>query len=132
MAHAGGRPTKYNAELQAKADKYLEIYESLGDKIPSHEGIFIEIGISSACGYNWALDEEKPKFLDTLDRCTALQKRKLINSGLDSTFNSNITKLVLHQHGMSDKQDTKVSGAIGVVDLSGKTDDELKDIIGGS
>jgi len=33
-----------------------------------------------------------------------MQERTAVNRGLDGTFNSAITKLILHNHGYSDKQ----------------------------
>ena len=131
MAHPGGRPTKYTAELLDKCYDYLENYKSVGDVVPSHIGLAIYIEISSTCLYDWAQEESKKEFSDILGQCMDIQYQGLTNGGLLGELNSNITKLMLGKHGLSEKTDTKYSGAIGVVDLSDKTDDELKDIIKG-
>ena len=108
-----GRPTKYCQELLEKAKQYLEVYEGLGDSIPNVEGLCIYIGIRRSTAYDWAKHEDKAEFSDTLELINMTQKRVLLNSGLTSKFNSNITKLALSNHGFSDKQQTEISGPGG-------------------
>ncbi|MDF7387072.1 DNA-packaging protein, partial [Proteus mirabilis] len=45
------------------------------------------------------------EFSDTLDGIMAFQEMKLINSGLAGDFNATITKLMLANHGYSEKQE---------------------------
>ena len=100
-----GRPTKYTDELQAKADTYLDAYEAEGDAIPSAIGLADYLGISRATLYSWGDDEDKPRFLDILDKVQRKQFRLLVSNGLNNTFNANIAKLVLGKHGYSDKSE---------------------------
>lgn len=126
------RPTKYSEKILEKTKDYLKDYKSENDVIPSIEGLASYINIRRSTIYEWAKQEDKAEFADTLDDIQALQKRTLLNNGLTGDFNSNIVKLALGNHGMSDKQTTNHAGALGVIDLSGKTDEELKSIINGT
>jgi hypothetical protein len=51
----------------------------------------------------WSKDEDKKEFLGILDRINQKQECVLLNHGLDGTFNSTITKLVLGKHGYHDR-----------------------------
>jgi len=119
------RPTKYNKEILEKANKYLTDYKNqeLGKLIPSAEGLAIYLNVSTKTIYNWG--NEHPEFLQTLGEVNTRQKILLLDGGLSGEFNSNITKLALGNHGMSEKTEQKMSGAIGVLDMSALTEDEL-------
>jgi DNA-packaging protein gp3 len=118
MAHAGGRPTKYTPDRVAKAWQYLECYEDIGDKIPSLQGLYLYIDISETCGERWAGEEDKQEFKGITKKCMLMQAQKLINNGLDGTFNSPITKLILTKHGFSDKMESKIDGEVKLTDMS--------------
>lgn len=96
-----GRPTKYNGDLQAKADKYARDYESLGELVPTVAGLCVHLDLARSTLYKWA--EEKPLFSDTLERINQIQELKLVNGSLANTMNANISKLMLANHGYSDK-----------------------------
>lgn len=100
MADAG-RHSLYTPEMQAKADDYLLNWSKTGDKIPSVVGLACELGVSKKTLYNWG--DVNPIFLHTLESIQAAQERESLSKGLDGTFNSTITKLVLANHGYSDK-----------------------------
>ena len=106
-------PTEYSDEILAKAKEYLTVWDNGVDVIPSVEALAEYIDRSRASIYNWAKQEDKKEFLDTLDKINELQKRVLINKGLKGDFNSNITKLALGNHGMSEKLQQEVSGPGG-------------------
>jgi len=126
------RPSEYNKEILATANDYLDNFkEEHGHAIPSVVGLAKVLRKSRECLYNWARDEKKKEFSDILEQINTDQEFELINGGLLGSLNPNITKLALGKHGYSDKQDQKMSGAIGVVDLSNKTEEELKDIVSG-
>jgi len=108
-----GRPTTYTQEVIDKCNTYLEEWESLGDMIPSVEGLAEYTGRARSTIYYWAEDEEKTEILDTLAKINEIQKRTLINKGLSGDFNSNITKLVLGNHGLSEKLQQEHTGADG-------------------
>lgn len=107
-----GRPSKYNEDMQFKADAYvLGEYLNHDQVIPSHVGLAIFLDVSEPTLYAWG--DEHPAFLGTLARIQAKQHMVLINKGLTSEFSSVITKLALHNHGYSDKQQNELSGPDG-------------------
>lgn len=108
-----GRPTDYSQKIVDKAKEYIEDYETQGDMIPSVEGLSAFIGIARPTIYKWAKEEDKQEFIDTLEALQAKQKRVLLNKGLANEFNSNITKLALGNHGMSEKNQTELTGPEG-------------------
>ena len=108
-----GRPTDYSKDVLGKAKEYLEKWEELKDMIPSVEGLSEYIGIARPTIYKWSKEKDKQEFIDTLEALQAKQKRILLNKGLSSEFNSNITKLALGNHGMSEKHQQEVSGPQG-------------------
>ena len=105
------RPTKYNKAILEKANEYIETYKELGHMIPSVEGLCIHIGIARSTVYKWAEEKDKKDFSDTLEQINEYQKFDLLNGGLSGQFNSNITKLALGNHGLSDKRE--LTGADG-------------------
>ena len=102
MANPVGRPTKYNDELQAKADAYIFDYEQQEDVIPSAAGLCVWLGISRPTLHEW--EKIYPEFSNTLDAIQALQEKIALNKGITGIFNSTIVKLVLANHGYSDRQ----------------------------
>ena len=96
-----GRPTKYDGDMQAKADRYSREYASLGEVVPTVAGICVHLDIARSTLYKWA--EEKPLFSDTLERISQNQELKLVNDSLGNSMNANIAKLMLANHGYSDK-----------------------------
>lgn len=99
-----GRPSKYNADLQALADSYIFNYPDQGDVIPSHAGLACWIGIAKSTLYEWA--KIYPDFSDTLDAILVKQETVTLNKGLSGVFNPTISKLVLANHGYSEKIET--------------------------
>lgn len=96
-----GRPTDYNEEVQAKADAYVNGgFADAGDIVPSRAGLALELGLSRNTLTNW---EKHPAFLSTLERVAHLQERISLNGGLKGDLNSTIVKLLLANHGYSDK-----------------------------
>ena len=108
-----GRPSLYSPELLKKANDYIDLYESLGHAIPSHKGLCIYLGIHSDTAYDWAKQEDKKDFSDTLKQIQMHQEHVLLNKGLLSQVNSSICKLALGNHGYSDKQQSEISGPNG-------------------
>jgi len=111
--HAGGRPTKYCQDILDIANEYINDYTDYGDIMPSHIGMFLHMGISKTCGYDWDKDPKKAEFSAILEKCNMMQHQKLINNGLNGQFNSAIVKLALGKHGYHDKQHTELSGVDG-------------------
>lgn len=101
MARPVGRPSKYNENMQAQADEYLATWAER-DAIPSRVGLCCFIGISKPTSYEW--EAIYPEFSDTLGAIEALQEHTAINKGITGAFNSTIVKLVLANHGYSERQ----------------------------
>ena len=100
----GGRPTKYNDEILARAKAYVDGgYIECGDVIPQMAGLAIELNISRETIYDWSDDPEKKEFSDIVGRCLRAQERKLLNGSLSGTLNSTIAKLILTKHGYSER-----------------------------
>jgi len=102
MGNPVGRPTKYNDDLQAQADRYVYEWKDIGDVVPSRVGLCCYLGVGKQTTYVW--EEKYPRFRDTLAAVDALQEHVALNRGINNEFNSTIVKLVLANHGYSDKQ----------------------------
>lgn len=98
--------SKYNEEeILAKTKHYIENFKEYGDKMPMIEALAVELGISQRLIYFWEHDERKKKFAELLDTLRATQARICLNLGLSGDFQSTISKLVLHNHGYSEKSE---------------------------
>ena len=101
-------PTKYTEELQVKADDYIKRGVSeLGHVVPSRRGLAEWLDICDSTIDNWEKDENKPLFLGTLRRIRIRQHNMAISGGLLGDYNAAITKLVLFNHGYSEKVESK-------------------------
>lgn len=97
------RPTTLNEALINKASEYLDVYQDLGQVVPSVIGLCSYLDVSKSIMYKWKADRASIELLDTLDRIEENQYLGLVNGGLSNALNSNITKLMLANHGLSDK-----------------------------
>ena len=114
--HPGGRPTKYTPELIIKAKQYVEDGYGI---FPSIAGMCCELDISRECAYDLA--KQHQEFSDILETISRKQERLLLEKGLNSEYNSTISKLVLTKHGYSDKTETKLD-----IDMTGLSDEQLE------
>lgn len=105
MANPVGRPTDYNKSKLDIAINYLENFSSMGDIVPSILGLADELDVRASRVNEWG--DKNPEFQVTLDCILSKQGRMLLSGGLTSTLNSNITKLMLHNHGYSDKSEVE-------------------------
>jgi hypothetical protein len=97
------RPTKYCKKVQDKADWYVsDGYIECGDAVPSQAGLACELSVTRQTLANWK--QQHPKFLDTLDRISTTQERKALSGGLTGELNSAIVKLLLANHGYSERK----------------------------
>ena len=92
------RPTKYNSDMLAIANGYLDNYTRV---IPSVEDLSIHLDIAMSTVHAWA--RVHPEFSGALDRIKKEQMLKVMDGGLMGDYNAAISKLVLHNHGYSDK-----------------------------
>lgn len=109
---ASGRPTKYSEEIQALADNYVDggFIES-GDIVPSRAGLALELNVSRETLTNWS--NSHSDFLGTLERLSFLQERISLNGGLKGDLNSTIVKLLLANHGYSEKSEHDLKSSDG-------------------
>ena len=115
MAHAGGRPSKYEEIFIEKIDKYIDTTGKKQMELPTKEGFALYIGVDDDTLDNWAnaKDENekliRPEFFGALRRLMMKQKIQLVNDGIygGKEVNSTIVKLLLqNNHGMKERTDT--------------------------
>lgn len=95
-----GRPTKYNNEMQKKAERYVYEWDQR-DTVPSRVGLCCFLGIDKTTSYEW--ERAHPAFSNTCKAIDTLQERVALNNGISGKFNSTITKLLLSNHGYSER-----------------------------
>ena len=122
------KPTQYNEKVLEQARAYVRGgFESCGDCVPSIVGLACELGRGRMTLYEWR--DRHPEFAEIFNECEDRQHRVALNKGLSGVFNSAITKLLLHNHGYSDKQASEISGprggAIEIRNAAELTDEEL-------
>ena len=103
---AGGRPTTYNKEVLELARDYVD---NCPNTVPMVVGLCKHINRGKTTVYNWAKDEDKQEFRDILEEIEQNQHIDLIEGGLDNSFNSAITKMMLTKHGYSDKVEQDIT-----------------------
>lgn len=100
--HPGGRPTSCTPEVVAKAREYLDNLP--GDQIiHTIEGLALYIHIDRSTIYDWIGQDDKQEFADIAREILAKQGLKLVNKGLDNTFNSKIAAVMLSKHGYAER-----------------------------
>lgn len=123
-----GRITDYSPKYVTEADNYLatrtdssyiftktegntssSFEEKVKAKLPTIEGFAQYINISRKTLYNW--EKDHPEFAAALEKIRAEQFQRLIDSGLDGTYNPTIAKLILSSnHGMVERIDETSKG----------------------
>lgn len=98
---SAGRPTKLDESMQQRADHYVTHYREAGDIVPSRAGLACHLGVSRETLARWSKRDER--FRGTLKRLSDHQERMAWNGGLSGEFNAPITKLLLANHGYSDR-----------------------------
>jgi len=106
-ANPVGRPTKYSKTMLNKANHYVENIEDYNQVIPSVAGLAICLNVNRSTIYEWADGDKHPEFSNTLSALSDFQEMHLLNNGLNGTFNSTITKLILTNHGYSEKNEAQ-------------------------
>lgn len=97
-----GRPSKYSAAIQKKADAYVTQLPN-EQVVHTVEGLADHLDVHRDTLYAWR--DQHPDFSDTLDRVLKKQAIALINNGLVGEFNSAIAKLMLANHGYREKSE---------------------------
>lgn len=114
-----GRPTKYNKDILTKAQDYLVNYDQHEHPFPSEAGLARVLGLSLSTVKDWASHKDKKEFSATLDEIKTEQHIVALHKGIKGEFNAAITKLVLHNHGYTEKQQVEQSG-VTVVKIKGE------------
>ncbi len=98
-----GMTSSYTEAMQERADLYIDEFEVdiENEVVPSITALAFHLGISRATAHNWG--KQFPNFLDTLEKINQKQEVMLTNGSLSNRLNSNISKLMLANHGYSDK-----------------------------
>lgn len=105
-----GRPSKLEQALE-RAKTYLKGgYLENEEVIPTLAGLAWYAHISRSTLYEYKKISEE--FSDTLEAILALQETKLINKSLLGEFNPTLAKLMLANHGYSDKVKQELAGEI--------------------
>lgn len=128
MAHAGGRPTKYNAKRIHQVDEYLALCvdeefdwvktdgqtsttkeHRIRVNLPTVEGLSTFIGVSVDTLNEWA--KVYPEFSASLRKVVKAQKEVVTKKALSGDYNPLIAKLILSaNHGMREKSDVTTDG----------------------
>lgn len=120
-----GRPTTYSDEKLQIAEFYLYNWgtEEIGDSIPSRVGLCRWMGIHKQTSYDW--DKAHDEFCAVTKAIDTLQEYVAINKGITGVFNAAITKLILSNHGYSDKVDVDNKSSDGSMSPRGKSLDDF-------
>ena len=130
MSREIGRPSLLDEEMLEKAKHYMiDGYKEIENIVPSVAGLCCYLGVSKSAVYVWSEKSEanlndpiRAEFMDTLDAIQAKQEMLLINGGLSQSFSGTITKLMLANHGYSDKVQTDVTSSDGSMTPKGLDD----------
>lgn len=96
-----GRPSELYEVLE-KIKEYINGgWETVGDRVPQIAGAAIYCGKHKDSLYQYA--KESQEFSDHLKVIMTFQENRLINKGLDGSYNPTITKMLLTKHGYSEK-----------------------------
>lgn len=117
MSREIGRPSLLDEEMLEKAKHYMiDGYKEIENIVPSTAGLCCYLGVGKSTVHDWAKDTPenrlnplKVEFSDTLEAIQTKQEMILINGGLSQSFSGTITKLMLANHGYSDKVQTDVT-----------------------
>lgn len=110
------RPSLYTDDMIDRCNEYLLDCE-LKDKLPTIEGLAVYLNVMRKTLYNWANDPKKSQFLHTFEIIKAKQAEQLIQRGLKNEYNSTIAKLILTNHGYSDKQQVESTNTHSFPDM---------------
>lgn len=109
----GGRPSLYGPHVIEMGLDYIENHKKYGDTVPTVAGLALALKVTRTTVYDWASQENKKDFAFLVDTVLLVQERKLLNGGLEGSFNSTIAKLMLAKVGYAEKIDNTHSGPEG-------------------
>ena len=97
--------TTFTDEIEQAAKDYID---GGFETIPSVVGLAVHLKVSKSTIYKWA-EDNLGTMSDTLELCNDKQHVMLTSKGLTSEFNATITKLMLSNHGYSEKTSTDIT-----------------------
>jgi len=111
MAHAGGRPPKWQDCIDPAWEYINGGFQKENDVVPTVAGLAVSIGCARETVHAWAREHEE--FSHIVKALMAKQEKMLTNGGIIGEYNASITKLLLTKHGYSDKTEQEITGAGG-------------------
>lgn len=121
------RPIEYRPEIVDKVKQYLkecvdeieEYHKTRGEKsdtyerivkvkIPTIEGLAVYLGVNRSTLYEWK--DTYKEFSDIIEELQAIQADRLLNNGLNGSYNSTIAKVLLTKHGYREGTDITTNG----------------------
>ena len=119
-----GRPTKYHAGMVDKVCNYIN---ECPDKVPSMEGLSLELGVSLRTLHSWKSSDAKNlnpdqyprfnEFLHMLDCLMSHQASTALNEGAIGGWSSVVAKLILAKHHYVEKQEHTLEAGKSIVDI---------------
>lgn len=106
MAHAGGRPSKYDPAFIKVIEEYLKTVGRNQTKLPKRVDIALEIGVDVETLINWG--KEHREFFDALTRVDESQLAQLMDDGFygGKEVNPRMAQFLLSaNHGLKEKSD---------------------------
>jgi transposase-like protein len=94
-----GRPTKYNPEMQAAADRFIDEFDG---PIISLAAMSLALGVAKSTLEKWGKEHEE--FSGTIKRLNATQEAKAVQDGFTGAANPTIVKLLLANHGYHERK----------------------------
>lgn len=110
MAHAGGRPTKYDPSMLQAIEDYLDTCGRDFTKIPKRVDIAIILGVNEDTLVEW--EKTNPEFSATITRVDQFQKSQLMDDGMygGKEVNARIAQFLLSaNHNMAEMTHTDVT-----------------------
>lgn len=107
---AMARPTKLTPAIRKAASDYVDVAYVHVKKLPTIEAMALTIGINRDTVQEW--EKTDSEFSVIVKRLRDMQADKLLQKGLDGSYNPTIAKLILSKHGYVEqsKQDLTTNG----------------------
>lgn len=119
MAHAGGRPSKYQDSMIQKTMDYIDSCGREATELPTMEGLALVLGVDTDSLNNWADAKDEtgelvhPEFFGTIKELKDKQKNQLMNDGLygGKEINTPMAIFLLKaNHGMMETEKQILAG----------------------
>lgn len=95
-----GRPVEYTEEVVKKLPEYLQWCKD-NESLPKRAGFAVYIGVSKSTLWEW--EQKERQLSNALKELDSIQENQIIDNALVNKYNAVISKLLLSNHGYSDK-----------------------------